>query len=469
MLKNRQEGLLFLHGLMLDVAIVVLFLVQLGVTHWTGLIRFNYGVNWTVYLMGVIVAMVWNHHALPAMASRLGVLTLRETLRLTRQQLFRLMAVLFAVGFATQDVLISRGFIAWYIGFAGVLLLLLNWMLPRRLAAFLFSAGKFRTLVLATSRETERLRSWLSARDHLGHMIVGCLLPAGETAPVESHVSPLGRTGDLRRVLADQQVNQIVINPRHFTADELALVAAEAERVACRVRYFADLHDVFGEEMGEMENYERYVFAAQTCEPLDNPVNSLLKRALDLTVAVPVVCFVLPPLTLAVWVMQRLQSKGSVFYRQERSGLNGRRFHILKFRTMHANPQQESRQATLGDVRVFPFGRFLRKTSLDEFPQFINVLLGDMSVSGPRPHLLEHDRQFAALVGSYYKRHYVKPGITGLAQSAGFRGEVFGQPALLRQRIKHDLRYVNMWSLELDLKIIAATARQVVRPPRAAY
>jgi lipopolysaccharide/colanic/teichoic acid biosynthesis glycosyltransferase len=171
-----------------------------------------------------------------------------------------------------------------------------------------------------------------------------------------------------------------------------------------------------------------------------------------------------------VAIAQRLQSRGPVFHRQERSGLNRQRFYIFKFRTMHVGSEaQRGTQATRDDHRIFAFGRFLRKTSLDEFPQFINVLLGEMSVSGPRPHLLEHDQKFAAMVGSYYMRHFVKPGITGLAQSEGFRGEVAGRPELLQQRIDHDLRYVNMWSLQLDLRIIATTARQVVRPPRAAY
>ena len=227
---------------------------------------------------------------------------------------------------------------------------------------------------------------------------------------------------------------------------------------------------MFGEQMSNVECNDRFAFAAQAAEPLDNPINCLMKRTLDLAVAIPVVCFVLPPLTLLVAIAHRLQSPGPVFHRQERSGLNRQIFHIFKFRTMQVGSEaQRGTQATRDDSRVFPFGRFLRKTSLDEFPQFINVLLGEMSVSGPRPHLLEHDQKFAAMVGSYYMRHFVKPGITGLAQSEGFRGEVIGRPELLQKRIDHDLRYVNIWSLELDLRIIASTARQVVRPPRAAY
>jgi exopolysaccharide biosynthesis polyprenyl glycosylphosphotransferase len=471
MLKHRQDGLVFLHGLFLDVAIIALFLVQVGVVRSTGWIQFNVGVNWSIYLMGVIGAMIWNHHALRAVAPRLGTFTFMEACHLTRQQIFRLLAVLCAVGFATRDVEVSREFIAWFVMLSSGVLAAGNWLMPRRLASFLFRSLKFRTVVLASTAEARRLQAWLGDRQYLGQVIIGCIVPAnhasgsGATGPAS-----LGSLAELRQILADQQVNQIVINRREFSAAEIQVVMEEADRAGCRVRYYIDLHSTFGEEMAAVECNDRFAFAAHAAEPLDNPINCLLKRSLDLAVAIPVVCFVLPLLTVVVAIAHRLQSRGPVFHRQERSGLNRQRFYIFKYRTMHVGSEgQRGTQATRDDHRIFAFGRFLRKTSLDEFPQFINVLLGDMSVSGPRPHLLEHDQKFAAMVGSYYMRHFVKPGITGLAQSEGFRGEVVGRPELLQQRIDHDLRYVNMWSLQLDLRIIAATARQVVRPPRAAY
>ncbi len=470
MLKHRQDGLVFLHGLFLDVAIIALFIVQIGVVRFTGWIQFNVGVNWSIYLMGVIVAMVWNHHTLRGVAARLGTLTFIEACHLTRHQMFRLLAVLCAVGFSTQDVNVSREFIAWFVVLSGVLLVAANWLMPRRLAAFLFRSLKFRTIVLASRQDAMGLQTWLHGRQYLGQVILGCVTPRLEAKSDVEGPAPLGTVADLRQILVDRQVNQIVVNRRDFNAQELQAITEEADRSGCRVRYFLDLQSMFGEEMTAVETNERFAFAAHAAEPLDNPINCLLKRALDLAVAVPVVCLVLPPLTLVVAIAHRLQSRGPVFHRQERSGLNRQRFHIFKFRTMHVGSEdQRGTQATRDDHRVFAFGRFLRKTSLDEFPQFINVLLGEMSVSGPRPHLLEHDQAFAALVGSYYMRHFVKPGITGLAQSEGFRGEVVGRPELLQKRIDHDLRYVNMWSLELDLRIIAATVGQVVRPPRAAY
>lgn len=472
MLKHRQDGLVFLHGLFLDVAILVLFMVQVGIVRTTGWIQFNVGVNWSVYFMGVIVAMVWNHHALRGVAARLGALSFIEAFHVTRQQMFRLLAVLCAVGFATRDVEVSREFVAWFVMISGVVLMLGNWLVPRWLASFLFRSLKFRTVVLASASDAHRLQNWLDHRAYLGQYVIGCITPSarGSDSGVSGAAAPLGSVSQLRQIMIDQQVNQLVINRREFSDEEIRIVLDEADRAGCRVRYFVDLHSTFGEDMSAVECNDQFAFAAHAAEPLDNPINCLLKRTLDLAVAIPVVLFVLPPLTVIVALAQRLQSRGPVFHRQERSGLNRQRFHIFKYRTMNLGSEHErGTQATRNDHRVYAFGRFLRKTSLDEFPQFINVLLGEMSVSGPRPHMIEHDQKFAQMVGSYYMRHFVKPGITGLAQSEGFRGEVAGQPELLQKRIDHDLRYVNMWSLELDLRIIAATARQVVRPPRAAY
>jgi lipopolysaccharide/colanic/teichoic acid biosynthesis glycosyltransferase len=135
---------------------------------------------------------------------------------------------------------------------------------------------------------------------------------------------------------------------------------------------------------------------------------------------------------------------------------------------MHVNNPDVAKQATSNDDRIYPAGRWFRKLSLDEFPQFINVLKGDMSVVGPRPHLPEHNEQFARLMENYYVRKFVKPGITGLAQVNGFRGET-RDPGALFHRIEYDIEYLENWSLGADLDIIAQTTVQVLRPPRTAY
>jgi lipopolysaccharide/colanic/teichoic acid biosynthesis glycosyltransferase len=236
------------------------------------------------------------------------------------------------------------------------------------------------------------------------------------------------------------------------------------------VRFFLHVQRYFPDQPVSIEQEGAFTLMAAADEPLENPLNRLLKRSLDIAISLPVVLFMLPPLSAVVWWMQRRQSPGPLIHRQYRSGLDHKKFLILKFRTMHEvrNAAELSRQAQPDDCRIFPFGRFLRRTSLDEFTQFLKVLIGSMSVSGPRPHLIEHDEQFARIVRTYYTRQFVKPGITGLAQCNGFRGEI-SEPELLRKRISYDMLYIRRWTFSMDLQILLQTVRQVLFPPRTAY
>jgi putative colanic acid biosynthesis UDP-glucose lipid carrier transferase len=192
----------------------------------------------------------------------------------------------------------------------------------------------------------------------------------------------------------------------------------------------------------------------------------LVKRLFDMTAA-GFGLLVLAPLLVAIAVAVRVDSGGPVLFRQKRGGFNGRAFHILKFRTMHVledGPRVD--QATQHDDRVTRVGRFLRCSSLDELPQLINVLRGDMSLVGPRPHALAHDDTYRALISIYPFRHYVKPGITGWAQVNGFRGET-PTLALMKRRVDFDLWYACNWSLWLDLRILFGTVRAVCRARNA--
>ncbi len=194
--------------------------------------------------------------------------------------------------------------------------------------------------------------------------------------------------------------------------------------------------------------------------------SALAKRALDLCIAVPVLILSLPVLFLiALWI--KLDSKGPVFFLQTRHGLNGRAFQILKFRSMHVLENGgEIRQAQANDPRVTRAGRLMRTTSLDELPQLINVIRGDMSLVGPRPHAVAHDRLYGALIPDYLVRQSVKPGITGWAQVHGLRGAT---PAVedMRARVEHDIWYARHWSMRLDLEILLRTFGEVLRARNA--
>ena len=190
-------------------------------------------------------------------------------------------------------------------------------------------------------------------------------------------------------------------------------------------------------------------------EPL-TPVEQLAKRIFDLAVA-GTALVLLSPLFLAVAILIKWTSSGSVFYRQERHCYNRDRFRIYKFRTMYDQGTEPAfRQATRNDPRITPIGGWLRRTNIDELPQLLNVLFGDMSIVGPRPHAIAHDEDFEQRITHYSRRHNIKPGITGWAQVNGYRGETDTDDKM-RARIEHDLTYLDHWSLLFDIKIIALT------------
>ncbi|MCP4171351.1 MAG: sugar transferase [Fuerstiella sp.] len=198
----------------------------------------------------------------------------------------------------------------------------------------------------------------------------------------------------------------------------------------------------------------------QTHLPLLRPWSQFVKRSIDILIALPVVLFVLPVMCLVVKIAQRLQSSGPMFYRQDRCGRHDRQFSILKFRTMHVPLPDTSDIECDSEARSFPLGRFLRNSKIDEIPQFVNVLLGSMSVVGPRPHHLEDCKRFEGVVEDYRLRSIARPGITGLAQYREYRGAFAWN--CTRSRVERDLKYINTWSQWLDLSLIAKTAAFVV-------
>ncbi len=192
----------------------------------------------------------------------------------------------------------------------------------------------------------------------------------------------------------------------------------------------------------------------------DRGLNSLIKRGFDIAVSLAILSVLAIPM-LIIALAIRLGSPGPALYKQQRYGLNGVKFEIWKFRSMTVcENTDEFRQATRNDARVTPLGAFLRRTSLDELPQFVNVLLGNMSIVGPRPHPVVMNERQRKLIDRYMQRHKVKPGITGWAQVNGYRGET-DTLEKVRGRISHDLEYIDNWSIWLDIRIIFRTIRTV--------
>ena len=201
--------------------------------------------------------------------------------------------------------------------------------------------------------------------------------------------------------------------------------------------------------------------------PLQNPMNKLTKRCMDIILSI---LFLIPTAIIFpfVWIIVKIQSPGPLFFKQDRTGLDGKNFKMVKFRSMHVNKEADKVQATKDDPRKYPFGNFMRKANIDELPQFWNVLMGDMSIVGPRPHMLAHTEMYSQLIDKYMVRHFVKPGITGWAQVTGFRGET-KELWQMEGRVKRDIWYMENWTVWLDFRIIWLTFKTFFVHDKNAY
>lgn len=201
--------------------------------------------------------------------------------------------------------------------------------------------------------------------------------------------------------------------------------------------------------------------------PLQNSVNRAIKRIFDIVLSL---LFMIPTILIFpfVWLLIKIQSPGPVFFRQERTGLDGKNFQCIKFRSMHMNDESDTIQTTKDDPRKFPFGSFMRKMNIDELPQFWNVLKGDMSIVGPRPHMLAHTEIYSQLIDKYMVRHFMKPGITGWAQVTGYRGET-KELWQMEERVRRDIWYMEHWSIWLDIRIIWMTSKTMFIHDKNAY
>jgi lipopolysaccharide/colanic/teichoic acid biosynthesis glycosyltransferase len=327
------------------------------------------------------------------------------------------------------------------------------------------------TVFIGRRASFARLNEWIANKEPLGIYPVALL--SDDPPPEGGTPLPapwLGKLSDLPRVLAEKQVGQVLMLELPATDEEARNLIAICQEHGCRVLIHNNLADRYTYPLVPTVEEGRHFYTLQE-EPLEDPLNRVVKRAYDLALALPIVVLVLPVLCAWVWARQRAQAPGPLFHSRERRGQRGEIFRMLKFRSMFVgdgNEATESRQAKSEDERIFPFGRFMRAHSLDEFPQFWNVLVGEMSIVGPRPYMPLLDEEFRQQTRGYRTRHLVKPGITGLAQSLGYRGEILEQEMLSR-RVYWDVYYITHWSVWLDLQITLRTLWQVVRPPRTAY
>lgn len=394
--------------------------------------------------------------------------------RSARQAVLGLFAV-FALVFATQDTFFSRSYLISYIPWLGLTLVFCNYLAPRWLGRWVFSRNQEERVALVGSLEQAcRIEPWVERKRLLGLNTVGVVCPEGAAPNLNGNGTvegnrfrTLGHLDEMAEILSKQGITQVIVLSLSLGRERIQKLTQLCENAAVRLIALDDVDHYFNHATTVQEDDGIRLISLRE-EPLENPVNRLVKRAIDLAVAIPVVLLVLPVTHSLVWWFQRRQSPGPLLFRQERVGVMGRKFMMIKYRTMHVNNRDESKQASRNDSRVYPAGRWLRKLSIDELPQFINVLFGDMSVVGPRPHMREHEELWSRIMSKYGIRRFIRPGITGYAQIKGFRGEVRSDMDVQR-RVETDIYYLENWSCTLDVTIMLKTVQHCISPPASAY
>ena len=473
MIHHRLRGLVNLYAVVVTLIASGFFLLCVGATQYQPWIELSDDVELWRYLLSVLVGMVLSARFITVSGARFHRWTWRDAVALAGRQTTWVTLMVFTLIVATKDRSVSRLFLAAYIVLTWGLLLVTHATLPRLLARLAFRGRNLLpTIFIGHAYDRSRWQQWLVERAHLGIRPVGFLVHAIESdSPVNDAGGSLylGRLQDLARVIEEKNVGQVILLDLPTQAGETERILEICQAAGCRLLIHNHIEDLFSVPLMPVQEDGQHFFTTQD-EPLEDPLNRLLKRTFDVMVALPVVVLVLPPLSAWVWLMQRVQAPGPLLFSRDRGGQRGTEFTMFKYRSMFYREEsatEECFQAIREDVRVYRFGRFLRKTSLDEFPQFLNVLRGDMSIVGPRPHLPPHDEEFSVIARTYRSRQLVKPGITGLAQINGYRGEIT-DPSLLHKRVELDIFYITNWSIWLDVEITLKTLRHVFSPPKNA-
>jgi putative colanic acid biosynthesis UDP-glucose lipid carrier transferase len=267
----------------------------------------------------------------------------------------------------------------------------------------------------------------------------------------------LGATNDCIDYVLSNKVQEIFCTLSLSDSKIIEKLMVDADKNLIRFKYVPEYFD-YAKKPTVVQSFGHIPVISVRLEPLENLLNRSIKRLFDVVFSLFVIIFIFSWLFPILSLLIKLESKGPVFFTQLRSGRDNHPFKCYKLRSMYMNNDADHKQATRDDRRITRVGAFLRKTSLDELPQFFNVLIGNMSVVGPRPHMLKHTKQYAALIDRFMVRHFLKPGITGWAQTQGLRGETKTVEAML-DRVEADVWYLENWSFLLDLKIIFLTMK----------
>jgi len=319
-------------------------------------------------------------------------------------------------------------------------------------------------VIVGSGRIAMDIFQYFENHKHSGYKVIGFFDDkASRVAEIELY---LGSVSDVIDFTLKNNVHEIFCALPTSQSKQIEQLMSEADRHLIRFKIIPEY--IKSKKLMQVENYDHIPVISVRPEPLENMLNRSIKRIFDIVFSLFVIVFVISWLFPILAIIIKLQSPGPVFFTQIRSGKDNMPFKCYKLRSMRVNTDSDSKQATRSDPRITPIGAFMRKTSLDEFPQFFNVLISNMSVVGPRPHMISHTERYSQVIDQFMVRHFLKPGITGWAQINGFRGETKTTEDML-QRVEADVWYLENWSFLLDLKIIFLTFWNVIKGEANAF
>ncbi|WP_052353975.1 undecaprenyl-phosphate glucose phosphotransferase [Flectobacillus major] len=380
------------------------------------------------------------------------------------------MMVLVTAFFMLDDRVHARKFVFLYVGVSLVILTVKKYI-AKKIAQLRRLKGKSlrKVLIVGTSEVGMSFYEMINNSHHYGYKVVGFV---DAFKPVHLNGMYKGNISEIEEIVNRMEVDEVIVALDKFEDGQLDEIIRVNEKLAVRTRIIPDYFR-FNSSRFSIEMFGKYPVVTVRHEPLEYFHWRVLKRAFDIVFSLLVCVFIFSWLFPIIAILIKLDSKGPVLFVQERWGRGSKPIKCFKFRSMRTNAPDIDKtgkfmQAGQDDPRITKVGKFLRKTNLDEFPQFLNVILGDMSVVGPRPHAVKHNIETMGKIDNYLVRHWVKPGITGLAQANGYRGETTDFN-LMRKRVHFDIWYIENWTFWLDIKIIFMTAYNMIKGEPTAY
>ncbi|MDF2433955.1 MAG: hypothetical protein JWP44_3586 [Mucilaginibacter sp.] len=365
----------------------------------------------------------------------------------------------------TKTYFITRGYLVYSSVLFGILLVLwkLIFLIIRR--SLNVSLYDLRNVIVIGHGRVAKDLQVLFDNPTFGYKLIGFF--DDNPGTIKDKEKYLGFTDDCINYALNNNIDEIFCTLPISQKNKIEQLITDADKNLIRFKFVPEYYD-YGIKPVLVENFGHIPIISVRPEPLENMLNRFVKRLFDVFFSIFIIVFFFSWLFPLLAILIKLETPGPVFFKQVRSGRDNKPFMCYKFRSMRINKESDKKQATRNDRRITKLGAFLRRTSIDELPQFFNVIIGNMSVIGPRPHMLSHTEQYAQLIDSFMVRHFLKPGITGWAQARGLRGETSTTEAMMK-RVEADVWYLENWSFLLDLRIIFLTIMNSVKDYKTTF